>query len=806
MTANVSKGQPKLQLDDPRPKRPQPAGRRNTGFAKRMFRIALVLTLLGALAGGGLVVGVFYYYGSDPELPKLDRVADHTFKVVTQVLAQDGELIGELYEERRTVVPKEKIPDVVKWAFVDAEDAGFYEHKGLSWVGMLRAVLYNLRPGAHMQGASTITQQLVRNMILKTNARTLRRKVQEIILSRRIEEQLTKDEILWLYLTLIEFGHRRFGVEEAAKFYFGKSIVDCDAGEAALLASLPKGPTDIDPWKNPDRAKDRQRYVLSQMQRYGHVSKEAAEKFASNPIRIVRNPAPAVGTAPEFVTEVKKLIEERFSAVRLPTLGIKIKTTCDARIQKLAREALEKGLQGLDERQGYRKPLHKLPNKDQRDAYIKKLAKQYPKTPSMDKIIEGVITEMVSKGDSRALGAKVSLGVIEGWLPMPAVADRYNPKALTPDKRFAVGDVIRVRILEHPTDKDPILGLELGPQAALVVMDPNTREVKAMVGGYGYTVGSFNRALLAKRQPGSSFKPIVYTAAFATTHFTPATVLVDGPQVYAAPGLAPWKPQNAEKEEYLGPVRLRTALAKSLNTIASQLVDVERGGVDPNEVVRLAHDLGIESQLAPNPSLALGTSEVALIEMVNAYATFAAGGKAGKPQFIKNVAGTDEKPASADFTEAIRPELAFLITSVMTSVIEEGTAASAKGKLGRPAAGKTGTTNSHKDAWFVGFSPDLVVGVWVGYDDMRELGRGEQGARSALPMWIDTMVGALEKTPPKSFAVPPGIVVQRIDPKSGLLPHAGSVGVEEYFLDGTQPSQVAPAPGEGSPDNYLVDP
>ena len=802
----MSKGQPKLQLDDPRPKRPQPAGRRNTGAGKRLLRWLLVLSLLGLLFGGGGAVGIFYYYASDPELPKLDRVSEHQFKVVTQILAVDGELVGELYEERRTVIPKEKIPDLVKQAFVDAEDAGFYEHKGLSYVGMLRALLNNLRPGAHMQGASTITQQLVRNLILKTNARTLRRKVQEIILSRRIEDKLTKDEILFLYLNLIEFGHRRFGVDEAAKFYFGKSVTEVDAGEAALLASLPKGPTEIDPWKNPDRAKDRQRYVLSQLARYNHISKEAAEKFAASPIRIVRNPAPSVGTAPEFVTEAKKVIEERFGAARLPTLGIKIKTTCDARIQKLARDALEKGLQNLDERQGYRKPLQRLPKQEQRDAYIKKLVKQYPKVPSMDKIVDGVITELVSKGEARALGARVSLGVVEGWLPLPASADRYNPKALTPDKRFAVGDVIRVRILEQPADKPPILGLELGPQAAVVVLDPHTREVKAMVGGYGYTVGSFNRALSAKRQPGSAFKPIVYTAAFATTHFTPATVLVDGPQVYAAPGLAPWKPQNAEKEEYLGPVRLRTALAKSLNTIASQLVDVERGGVDPNEVVRLAHDLGIESQLAPNPSLALGTSEVALMELVNAYATFAAGGKAGKPQFIKAIGGEEQKPAAADFTEAIRPELAFLITSVMTSVIEEGTAQSAKGKLGRPAAGKTGTTNSHKDAWFVGFTPDLVVGVWVGYDDMRELGRGEQGARAALPIWTETMVGALDKAPSKSFAVPPGVIVQRIDPKSGLLPHSGTGGIEEYFLDGTQPSQTAPAPGEGNPDNYLVDP
>ncbi|MCA1664780.1 MAG: penicillin-binding protein, partial [Myxococcales bacterium] len=405
-------------------------------------------------------------------------------------------------------------------------------------------------------------------------------------------------------------------------------------------------------------------------------------------------------------------------------------------------------------------------------------------------------------------GAMVSLGATRGWLPLPAAVDRYNPKGLTADKRFSVGDVIRVRVIDYPKDKAPLLALELGPQAAVVVLDPNTREVKAIVGGYGYKPGGFDRALQAKRQPGSSFKPFVYTAAFATEKWTPASVLIDGPQTYVSPGLAPWKPQNAEKEEFLGPVRLRVALARSLNTVASQLVDTSRGGVDPVVVASLAHDLGIESNLEANPSLALGTSVVSPFEMTNAYASFAAGGKRMAPQLIKRIGGEEVPPPSAQAVQALKPELAYLITDVMRSVIEEGTAASARGKLGRPAAGKTGTTNLDKkrpDAWFVGFTPSLVTGVWVGYDDMRDLGHGEQGARAALPMWVEIMQGALKGVPPQPFAQPPGIVVQKIDPKTGLLAPPGAQAIDEVFLEGTAPTQVAPAAGEANPDTFITD-
>lgn len=792
----------------------------------RWFRALVLLIVGGLLLGAAGGAGVYLLYANDPELPRIDHVGDYHPKVVTKIFARGGELIGEIYEERRTVVTRAEIPDIMIHALVDAEDAEFYEHHGLSYVGMLRALINDLKPGAHLQGASTLTQQLVRNLLLRTNARTVKRKVQELILARRIENTLAKDEILVLYLNQIELPYSRFGIEEASRFYFGKGIKDVDPGEAALLASLPKG-GNIDPLKHPERAKERQRYVLSQMVRYKHIDPALAERFANAPIKLVKSGAPYIGIAPEYVDEVKRMLVTRFGAKKLPYLGLEVHTRCDAKIQRAARDAVEKGLVDLDGRQGFRKPIAHLKTPAEQKKHHAKLDKEFGSEPSMGKVVDGMVLT-IANGNAGGLDAQatIDLGATIGVLSLPAVVDRYNPKKQTATERFAVGDVVRVRVIEPGKSRDdarPVVALELGPQAAMVVMEPQTRDVLALVGGYGYRAGGFDRAIAAKRQPGSSFKPFVYAAAFDTGRFTPASVLVDGPQVYTSAGMQPWKPKNAEKEAYLGPVRLRVALAKSLNTVASQLVDVEREGVDPASIVALAKSLGIESPLEANPSLALGTSEVSPIEMVNAYGSLANSGKARAPRFFDRITVSPSAPrgsllgdpapvlptapeAELPETQALRPEVAFLVVSMMTSVIDMGTAASAKGKLGRPAAGKTGTTNSHKDAWFVGFTADLVAGVWVGFDDMRELGHGEQGARSALPMWVNLMADAHAGVPPHPFVQPPGIVSAKIDPASGLLAAPGaSNAIDEVFLEGTQPTSEAPKQGDVNPDTYLLE-
>jgi penicillin-binding protein 1A len=796
----------------------------------QLVRVLLVLALLGAVAGAAVLGLLFLYYGSDPDLPRLARIADYHPKVVTRVLDRDGELLGEIFDERRTVVPREKIPPVMIHAIVDAEDAQFYEHKGLNWSGMLRAFLNNLRPGSHLQGGSTITQQLVKTWLLKTNERTVRRKVQEVILARRLESELTKDEILYLYLNQIYFGHLRYGVEEAARFFFGKSISDVNAGEAALLASLPKGPEEISPLRHPERAKDRQRYVLSQMLRYQHITQAEADRYAATPIEVVRQP-PSVGSAPEFVDESRKALVARYGEKKLPYLGITVKTTCDSRIEHLAREALERNLESLDERQGYRKPLGHLksvsagtvkatlverslrrlhsmiekPTKQQRERWLEEREKALDE----GRTVEGVVVELrVGKTPGLVVDAAPS----RGFLAVPVRADgkdarhdRYNPKGLPLDKRFSVGDIITVRAepsLGESEDRLPLLVSEFGPQGAAMVIDPATREVRAMVGGYGFHPGGFNRATQARRQPGSAFKPFLYATAFISTRYTPATILDDSPQVYEQPGLKDWKPKNAESHQFLGPVRLRVALAKSLNTVASQLVY----DLHPEALAQTAHLCGIDSKLDENLALGLGSSVVTLEELTNAYATFAAQGKKAPPAIFTSFG--DQLEPRTDAVPALQPEIAYLVTSVMESVIEEGTAVAAKGKLKRPAAGKTGTTSSERDAWFVGFTPDVVAGVWVGFDDMRDLGHGEQGARSALPIWVDVMNGALKTwgAPPRPFAQPPSIVVEKIDPVTGLLaPSGASNSIDEVFLAGTAPTQIAPQAGEQNPDTFIID-
>jgi penicillin-binding protein 1A len=762
----------------------------------------------------------------------MSHIGDYHPKVVTRVVDRDGELVGEIFDERRTVVPRDRISAHMIHAIVDAEDAQFYEHKGLNYMGMLRAFLNNLRPGSHLQGGSTITQQLVKTYLLKTNERTVKRKVQEVILARRLESQLTKDDILYIYLNQIYFGHQRYGVEEAARFFFGKSIADVNPGEAALLASLPKGPEEISPLRHPERAKDRQRYVLSQMLRYGHLSAADAEKYANAPIEVVRGPA-SLGSAPEFVDEARKALVAKYGEKQLAYLGLTVKTTCDSRVQRVAREALEHNLEALDERQGYRKPLahlksaspgaikallterslrklHSLiekPTKAQRERWLG----DREKALEQGHTVEAVVVEVRAGKSGEDPGVVVDTAPAKGFLPVPHDAkgfrpDRYNPAVnkvvLPPEQRFKVGDVITVRAdpsLGTTDDGMAIAVPEFGPQGAVMVIDPATREVRAMVGGYGFHPGGFNRALQAHRQPGSAFKPFLYATAFASTKYTPASILDDSPQVFEQPGLKDWKPKNAESHGFLGPVRLRVALAKSLNTVAAQLI----ADLKPEPVAQMAHTCGIESKLDDNLALGLGSSVVTLAELTNAYATFATGGKRAPTTLLAGIG--DETVLRPDAAQAIQPEIAYLVTSLMESVIDEGTAASAKGKLHRPAAGKTGTTSAERDAWFVGFTPDLVVGVWVGFDDMRDLGHGEQGARSALPVWVDVMNGALKGVPPRPFAQPPTIVVEKIDPSTGLLAPTGATNaVDEVFLAGTAPTQIAPQAGEQNPDTFMM--
>jgi penicillin-binding protein 1A len=742
--------------------------------------------LLGALAVTAVtavtLTVLFWVYGSDPSLPKIRTLEDYHPKQVVRVLSADGKVIGELFEERRTVVPLDRVAPVMVQAIIDAEDADFRTHEGLDFKGMLRAFWVNLRSGETRQGASTITQQVVKTFLLSPE-RTFKRKMQEIILARRLEQALDKDEILTLYLNQIYFGHGRYGVEEAAQFFFGKSAVELSVGEASVLAGLPQSPERLSPFKHPELAKERQLYVLSQMVANGHLSEAEAKTWIDSPIRLVKETDPFRDVAPEVLEIVKDALKKRPPDPSRPVASVR--TTIDAPLQASARAALHAGLEALDTRHRYRGPTARLsPEKAKKK--LAELSKGLGSGPEMGKSYEGVVVS-ISQDPPEMI---VDLGGWKGSVPLSGRADaRYNPEKKKPSERFAANDLVWVK----RATQEGRLDLDLGPQGAVVVIEPNSRRVLALVGGYDFQPGQFNRALAAKRQPGSAFKPVVFAAAFDGGEFTPATIVNDAPEVYDL-----WKPKNYEQNAYRGPIRLREALAHSINTVAIRVLHE----VGPDKVVDLAHLLGIREDLPRELSLALGSGVVTPLQLTNAFATLASAGRFAEPVFLLEDGG----PA-AEEKQVLRPEVAYLITNVMESVVEEGTAAAAK-KLKRRIAGKTGTSNSGRDAWFVGYTPDLVAAVWVGFDDMRPLGKGEAGARAALPIWIDVVKKALEAKSARVFRAPPGIVTARIDRKTGKLAAPGqpdSETLDEVFLEGTAPTEVAPAPGEVDPSTFVLD-
>jgi penicillin-binding protein 1A len=795
--------------------------------------LAIKLGALGGVLAIAGVVALFSYYGSDPKMPNLSRLDEYRPKQVTRILDRNNVPIGELGSEKRTVVPYASIPKLMVQAVVAAEDADYFKHGGVDYMGMARAFITNVLRGRKAQGGSTITQQVIKNLLL-TPERSMKRKVQEIILAHRLSEKLSKEDILALYLNQIYYGHGRYGCEEAARYFFGKSIKEVDLAEAALLAGLPQSPERLSPRKHPDAAKARQRYVLGQMADHGYIERKEAERIAAQPIRLARETGAARGLAAEEVDVVSHFLQDKLGESTAFEVGTTVATTLDAKLQELARVSLERGLEDLDARQGFRGPSGHVTAKTL-DAQRRELGKSYAKFMKGSDIVEGIVLRFEKDATSPKVGklyvdvgagvpanarppaptGKAKAGVKappapalppptrEGFVDF-SLEPRYAKGTKPIADRFKPGDLVRVRLAEdrpHTEDGPLPLALELGPQAAMVVMDPATREVLALVGGYDYHAGGFDRSIRAHRQPGSAFKPVFYGAAVEAHRITPATILNDAPEVYQL-----WKPQNYEKEEFRGPVRVRTALANSINTVAIKVLS----DVGLDQARAFATRVGVTSPIAPDVglSLALGSLVVTPLELANVYCTFASGGIVGQPVSIRAVGGEVQPPAQLQPT--LKPEVAYVMVSLMRSVVEEGTAHGAiAGRLRRPAAGKTGTTNDQRDAWFVGFTPDLLAAVWVGFDDMHKLGRGETGGKVAAPIWADFMAKAMAGRPTKDFVQPPGIVVQRIDKASGLLAAAGqeSNTLDEVFIDGTAPTEHAAAGGgeEASPDKLLLD-
>jgi penicillin-binding protein 1A len=791
----------------PKSKRPGPPSKKSKrpGLrfgSTRNQRIILiagiaVLSLL-ALAGVGTAVALWY---AGRGLPSADALRRYEPPQTTRVLDQNGTLVAEMFSERRTVVPMSRIPRNLVLSVLAAEDADFYHHAGMDLPSMLRVAWKALVAGRATQGGSTITQQVVKNLLLSPE-RTLERKLKELILSRRLEQELSKDEILGLYLNHINFGHGRYGVQEAAHFYFDKDVDKLDLAEASLIAGIPQSPSRLSPRTHPEAARRRQLFVLSQLEAkrslyWDDLPLEEIEKARSHEAQL--SEAPFSGDrAPEFAQIARQILLDAVGEERATRGGFTVVTTLDLPLEEAARKALRDGVEAIDVRQGKRAPLDgpRIPDKS-----IGQLLKTTRLDhPSRKQLQVGRTYDAVLLGDDVAKASHVRLS-IDGALALAELAGmkRYNPAGLDAAAFTRPGVKVRATVLALPDGAPVLAKLALGPEAATMVVDARTREVRAMVGGYE-VVNGFNRATQALRQPGSSFKPVVYALGLRTRRFTPASIVIDAPGAYDN-----YKPGNYETWNYEGSVRLRYGLAHSINSVAVRVID-ELG---PASVVDFARQLGITSTLDPTLGLALGASEVRLSELTNAYATFAVGGRFVPLSFVRRITdarGQEVKLKSHDEPrDVMTPAEAFVTSSLLTSVVEEGTATKAKA-LGRPVAGKTGTSNQARDAWFCGYSPALVAGVWVGYDDHRPLGAKESGTKSALPIWVDVMRAAHGKSPAEPFAMPSGVTTARIDPATGLLAYEGEPeAIDEVFLDGTAPVQVALPPDVADTTTFMME-
>jgi len=651
--------------------------------------IKIWITVIMICATSIMVFGVALYLYFAHGLPSIETLKNYKPSTVTKFYSEDGEIIGELFIERREVISLDRIPIHLIQAFISGEDARFFHHKGLDYIAILRALLKNIFSGEVVQGGSTITQQVVKSLLLSPE-KSISRKVREAILAFKIEKYLSKDEILFLYLNQIYLGHGAYGVAVAAEDYFGKAVEELTLDESALLAGLPQAPSKNSPYNHPEQAKRRQAYVLHQMVEGGFISSGELMKAVHTPLNLRSVPNPFIETVPYFVEYVRKYVEEKYGKEALYKNGLQVYTTIDTDFQRIAQETVEFGLKEIEKRQKY----------------------------------------------SSA-------------------------------------------------------GMPLTLEGSLICFDLETGFIKAMVSGRDYKKSQFNRAIQARRQTGSAFKPIVYASAL-DKGYTPASIIVDSPIVFTW-GDKKWKPKNFDGK-YLGPTTLKNALTHSINVVTVKIA--QNIGLD--YIQEYAKKLGISSLLHNNLSMALGSSSISLYELTKTYAVFANQGNSFKPIFIKKILDRDGNlleenlplfypKEPSDEEHILPPQTAYLMTHLLESVVQNGTGWRAKA-LGRPVAGKTGTTDQFLDAWFIGYTPELLTGVWVGFDDERTLGENETGARAASPIWVNFMSKILKDRPIKDFSIPEGIEFMRVDPKTGQVSF-GREATLECFKEGTGPAQ-----------------
>ncbi len=840
-------------------------------FRSGGIRIALVM--LAVMAAGAVAGVLAIYVLLIRDLPDFRSLDDYHPPVVSEVFDRKGRLIGEFYTQQRRLVAIQDIPRHVQYAFVAAEDGAFFEHKGIDYASIIRAAITNMREGEIAQGASTITQQMVKSLLL-TPERTYKRKMREIILSRRIERQFSKEEILYLYLNQIYFGNSAWGIGQAARSYFGKEAPELTISEAALLAGLPQRPSAYNPTRNPVAAEARRRYVLRRMWGDGYLDEATYEAELALPPEIKRHPdRENLRVSRYFVEEVRRQLFERLDGDVVLNEGLRIETTLDVDLQRAAHEAIQAGLRAHDHRRGYRGPMRQIaaPDIGAELARLDEINADDFLTPEVlvdtdieseiggddepregdssievlrelpfDEPVYGIVLEVDAEAQTARIGfgqdvsGRVRLDDVE-WARKPDLKVRPRiVKKIT--SIFSVGDVAQFIRLPDPADDSgdetsdeapegqeasvALARLEIWQEplaeGALLSIENATGDVLAMIGGYDFGRSEFNRAVQAERQPGSAFKPLIYGAAL-TRGYTPVSKVIDRPVVYTDPvsGFV-WAPRNYGRKFY-GPMTMRDALKKSINNATVHLFR----DLGVRYVIDYARRLGIQAPLSHDLSLALGSSSLTLLELTRAYAIYPRGGTRVIPRFITRVSDRsgnellgevplgdipppvlkpllargetrDESYPDSEIMptmQIITPADAYLMSDLLRTVIQEGTGRRLRG-LGRTLAGKTGTTNDFTDAWFMGFSPDLTTGVWVGNDNNRSLGWGESGARAALPIWGDFMRLALAPYPRRDFEVPDEIEFQRIDRISGLLAKANTQNAYfQPFLAGTAPEQ-----------------
>lgn len=854
----------------------------------RINKRNIILTLSG-LAVAGALAFVLLFVWAVLNLPKLDNIQDYRPALGSVVLARDGKPLGEFFDsERRYLTSIEEIPDIVANAFISAEDDHFYQHSGVDFNGILRAFAANLKAGGVVQGGSTITMQVAKGLVLNSQ-RTYGRKLRELLLAQRIEKNFSKRQILFLYLNHVYFGQRAYGVEAASRSYFHKKVKEITVAEAALLAGLVKAPSSYAPTRDPFRARERQLYVLRRMHETGKISDAQYKEAVAEEVRVYPEDNPNVAIAPYYLEHLRQTLLAKYGSDAVYRGGLTIEAAADADLSLTAMKAVRSNLDELDKRQGYRGPLshvatpealadlqkeihaevfnkrfgfHVMPQspeekfgKSQWEDYSRsRLAIQDPSLNDERRLLQPweKYRAIVAKVEPDGKTAQLLIGTIRARL---SIGNMRWAKHIKPPETanyaqishigetLKAGDVVLVKPIMPIPEKldDPVnVSLEQHPlaQSALLSMEASTGHVLAMVGGYDFSGSEYNRALQGERQPGSSFKPLLYSAAL-DKGFTPSSIVVDSPLIFenqGGPNLK-WIPEN-NSEKFYGDTTLRTALINSRNIPAVKLLQE----VGLSYFVKYVRNIGISGELNPDLSLALGSKTISLLDLTKIYALFPRLGMRVEPVFLLKVTDrdgkvleeysykeferemsakwldwkekqnptkpgdatatatatatdlkteppkTDQPPTFDDPLRAMDERTAFVMSHLLQEVVLYGTGTGAR-VLNRKVGGKTGTTNEFVDAWFMGFSPELVTGVWTGFDNPRSLGKGEVGSRASLPAWNEYMAAALERYRLDEYPVPKGIVFVRIDPKTGALAKSGnSSGVKEAFVEGTEPT------------------